>query len=488
MSGTIKPLGSNLLKMKPKKFFTKYKSPISSLDFSADGTKLITTAENNHISLYDVLKGDTVKIINSKVYGAGFVLFGAHPETIVVSSTLKDHTVRYMSLYDNKCIRVFSGHTGRITNMKLSPIRDVLITCSDDKTVRLWDIRQNECTHKMDAGTIGAVASVDPEGLVAAIGLDSTTIKLFDFRNMGDGPFQTFPFDDPPTRTWTNIKFSPLGNYIMVNTNTPAVILVDAFQAELNYTLNYNLNRGMAEEEGNFFSDFSSDEKFLFTGCPNGVVSIYECSDATHYADLKSQHRGHVTHAVFNPKYCVMATASDELRFRFNGGLDCPDWVLAEISAFSTIPNDFFNNCCKLIIDRLHKNIKSFTDVDLENWNKGQFEDLRLMKGAIASLTFIIEKSTKYECDPEDLEKEMLQLGMSTDHARDLSEIYSHCFKDLHDILVKRFPREPSLTIIDSSLQQIGDAKVHTLHVKTSEGKPLNFAIEHGQFHQLKEG
>lgn len=47
---------------------------------------------------------------------------------------------------------------------------------------------------------------------------------------------------------------------------------------------------------------------------------------------------------------------------------------------------------------------------------------------------------------------------------------------------------EPSLTIIDSSLQQIGDAKVHTLHVKPSEGKPLNFAIEHGQLHQLKEG
>uniref|UniRef100_A0A914YSB5 Uncharacterized protein n=1 Tax=Panagrolaimus superbus TaxID=310955 RepID=A0A914YSB5_9BILA len=196
MSEIIKPLGSNLLKMKPKKFFAKYKSPICSMDFSADGKKLVTTAENNYISVYDVLEGDLNKIINSKVYGAGHVLFGAHPETIVVSSTLKNHTVRYMSLYDNKCIRVFTGHNERITNMTLSPIRDVLITCSDDKTVRMWDIRQNECTHKMECGTFGALTSVTPDSLVIAIALDSKNIKLFDFRSMEAGPFQTFPFED----------------------------------------------------------------------------------------------------------------------------------------------------------------------------------------------------------------------------------------------------------------------------------------------------
>uniref|UniRef100_A0A914YLC9 Uncharacterized protein n=1 Tax=Panagrolaimus superbus TaxID=310955 RepID=A0A914YLC9_9BILA len=181
MSESFKPLGSNLLKMKPKKFFAKYKSPICSLDFSADGKKLVTTAENNYISLYDVLKGDVIKIINSKVYGAGHVYFGAHPETILVSSTLKDHTVRYMSLYDNKCIRVFTGHTEKITNMTLSPIRDLLITCSDDKTVRMWDIRQNECTHKMESGTFGALSSVDPESLVAAIALDSKILNYLIF-------------------------------------------------------------------------------------------------------------------------------------------------------------------------------------------------------------------------------------------------------------------------------------------------------------------
>jgi hypothetical protein len=117
------------------------------------------------------------------------------------------------------------------------------------------------------------------------------------------------------------------------------------------------------------------------------------------------------------------------------------DWVLAEISAFSTIPNDVFNSCCKLIVNRLYKNIKSFTDADLEILKKGQLDDLRLLKGAIAALAFIIEKSSKYECDPVDLEKEMLQLGMSTDHSKDLSEVYNQHFQDLHDVLVKRFPR-----------------------------------------------
>jgi hypothetical protein len=36
------------------------------------------------------------------------------------------------------------------------------------------------------------------------------------------------------------------------------------------------------------------------------------------------------------------------------------------------------------------------------------------MKGVVAALGFILEKSAKSMCSPDDLEKEMLQLGMSS--------------------------------------------------------------------------
>jgi hypothetical protein len=40
--------------------------------------------------------------------------------------------------------------------------------------------------------------------------------------------------------------------------------------------------------------------------------------------------------------------------------------------------------------------------------------DNRGLKGAVAALGFILEKSAKNLCSPDDLEKEMLQLGMSS--------------------------------------------------------------------------
>jgi WD40 repeat protein len=304
---------SNVSRMQPKKTFSKHKSPINSMEFSADGTKIVTTAENNFISVYDVEEGCVDKVINSNIYGAGHVCWGAHREIILVSSTLKDNHVRYLSLYDNKYVRVFSGHEEKVTDMVLSAERDQLLTCSDDKNFRVFDIRVNECTHIMKCGATPIVA-IDPEGLVIAVGLESTTMRLYDFRNLTAGPFEKFPFDSPPARTWTKLKFSPLGNQVMVNTNTPTVMLIEAFSASYNYILNSNdVIPGLHEVKGSFFSDYSMDERFLFTGGPNGVVSVFETKDGNKFTELKSKHRGHVTHTLFNPLYRVMATASDEL-------------------------------------------------------------------------------------------------------------------------------------------------------------------------------
>uniref|UniRef100_A0A914QNK4 WD repeat-containing protein 82 n=1 Tax=Panagrolaimus davidi TaxID=227884 RepID=A0A914QNK4_9BILA len=201
----------------------------------------------------------------------------------------------------------------KIIDMALSPQRELLLTCSNDNSFRVFDIRVNDCTHKMDCGTPPLVA-IDSDGYVIALALDSKEIKMYDFRNMGNGPFQTFPFEDPSDRKWIKIKFSPLGTQIMINTNTPTVMLLEAYSANYNHVLNTTVFPGACQEvKGNFFSDYSMDEKYLFIGGPNGVVSVFETKDGKKCAELRSKHRGHVIHTAFNPVYRIMATASDEL-------------------------------------------------------------------------------------------------------------------------------------------------------------------------------
>ncbi|CAM9476609.1 unnamed protein product, partial [Ectocarpus sp. 12 AP-2014] len=50
------------------------------------------------------------------------------------------HVVRYLSLYDSRFLRFFTGHTNGIVSTTMSPIDDHFITGSADRTVRLWHL------------------------------------------------------------------------------------------------------------------------------------------------------------------------------------------------------------------------------------------------------------------------------------------------------------------------------------------------------------
>lgn len=46
-------------------------------------------------------------------YGINKAIFGPHPETVLHTCNKVDNNIRYLSMYDNKYIRIFSGHTER---------------------------------------------------------------------------------------------------------------------------------------------------------------------------------------------------------------------------------------------------------------------------------------------------------------------------------------------------------------------------------------
>lgn len=39
----------------------------------------------------------------------------------------------------------FIGHTNWVRSAKLSPDGRLIVSCSDDKTIKLWDIASNQC-------------------------------------------------------------------------------------------------------------------------------------------------------------------------------------------------------------------------------------------------------------------------------------------------------------------------------------------------------
>ena len=68
-----------------------------------------------------------------------------------------------------------------VVSLMMSPISDSFLSGSLDRTIRLWDLRSQNCQGLMHLNG-RPVASYDPEGLIFAAGIDSRQLKLYDLR------------------------------------------------------------------------------------------------------------------------------------------------------------------------------------------------------------------------------------------------------------------------------------------------------------------
>ena len=75
---------------------------------------------------------------------------------------------------------------------------------------------------------------------MCTVGLNSSSVKLYDLRSFDKGPFVTFPVEKSREELaagseWTGLKFSPDGRSILIQSNSPHLRLVDAYLGALNY-------------------------------------------------------------------------------------------------------------------------------------------------------------------------------------------------------------------------------------------------------------
>ncbi|XP_064785147.1 COMM domain-containing protein 4 isoform X1 [Oncorhynchus masou masou] len=155
------------------------------------------------------------------------------------------------------------------------------------------------------------------------------------------------------------------------------------------------------------------------------------------------------------------------MRFRFCGDLDCPDWVLAEISTLAKISSVKMKLLCVQVLkDLLGEGIdydkvsKLTADAKFENGD---------IKASVAVLTFILSSAAKHDVDSESLSSELQQLGLPKEHTTGLCKSY----EDKHIALQEKL-RESSLrlgrleavswrvdyTLSSSELQEVNEPTV----------------------------
>ena len=134
-------------------------------------------------------------------------------------------------LEEEKYIRYFNGHQHTVVSLSMNPTTNVFLSGSQDRSLRLWDVRSPHCQGflKCKGNPIGAF---DPEGIVFAAGLESSSIRLYDMRTFDKGAFTTFqvPVHGHAGPEWSKMEFSGDGRQIMITGGSESIKMVDAYR------------------------------------------------------------------------------------------------------------------------------------------------------------------------------------------------------------------------------------------------------------------
>ncbi|CAI0456221.1 unnamed protein product, partial [Linum tenue] len=314
--------------------FNDFGGKINSVDFHRKDDLLVTASDDDSVRLYDIASAKLLKTTFHKKHGADRICFTHHPSSVICSSKYNLETsgesLRYLSMYDNRCLRYFKGHNDRIVSLCMSPINDSFMSGSLDHSARIWDLRVNACQGILRLRGRPTVA-YDQQGLVFAVAMEGGAIKLFDSRSYDKGPFDTFLVGGD-TAEVCDIKFSNDGKSMLLTTSNNNVYVLDAYAGEkVSFPVNATL-RSLAttlwiqhgtvskhNHRGDFYPGWpvcsiSYDLMFLL-GSGDGTLRAWNINKPNEPVACWSSHIGVPSCLKWAPRRVMFVAASSVLTF-----------------------------------------------------------------------------------------------------------------------------------------------------------------------------
>jgi WD40 repeat protein len=195
---------------------------------------------------------------------------------------------------------ILTGHAGIVRSVAFSPDGQLIVSGSDDTTVRMWDATMGAERHTLH-GHAGIVRSVafSPDGQLIVSGSDDTTVRMWD-ATMGA---ERHTLHGHEGRVWS-VAFSPNGQLIVSGSDDTTVRVWDATTGAERHTMH-------GHEDWVRSVAFSPNGQLVVSGSDDKTVRVWDVATGTEQHTMRG-HEGWVRSVAFSPNGQLIVSGSED--------------------------------------------------------------------------------------------------------------------------------------------------------------------------------
>jgi len=289
------------------------KEPVNALCFSEDCQLLLSSSDDSSLRVYSVVDEPRLCTQLERPEGVNH-LTATHytPAVLYASSPANQPVVQYFDYHKERAIWTCREYTQRITDLALSPTNDCFLSISAESRLLYSDLRQRRAVfHSNLPSAVGTAAcAFDPAGLVFGLSYleeGKTGVKLFDLRNLAQGPFRSAEFAG--SGAVRSVEFSEDGDCMLVVTAGNKLLSLDALFLREKAWIDLCL-----PPDAESTAVFSACSKYLLSGSTaSGNLHIYEVGSGK--LVWRADRRGSVRALAWSRKYVLLVAAAQGVDF-----------------------------------------------------------------------------------------------------------------------------------------------------------------------------